>query len=181
MASGATLGGTGTLAGPVNVTGVLAPGASVETFASGTLTMNNGATFQYEVDSSVALGLGADLQKVTGSVNLSLTGVVNLTIADLASTPQAFPINTKFSLINYTDTWNSGVFTYNSLTLANGTQFTAGLNTWLITYNDATGGVNFSNEYVSGQFVNLTVVPETGVAVLGGIGLLTLLRRRRIA
>ena len=116
------------------------------------------------------------------SVNLSLTGAVNLTLDDLSSNPQAFPINTKFSLINYTDTWNSGVFTYNSLTLANGTQFTAGLNTWLITYNDATGGVNFSNEYVGGHFVNLTaVVPETGVAVLGGIGLLTLLRRRRIA
>lgn len=177
VAYGATLGGTGSISGPVNVSGVLSPGASVETFYSGTLIMNDGAGIHYEVDSSVDLGLGSDLQRVVG--NLSMNGVVILDLTDVASSPLAFPVNTRFSLINYTGSWNSGVFTYGSLALANGAVFNAGLNTWQITYNATSGGSNFSGEYLNGNFVNLTAVPETGVVLLAGLGLLTLLRRRR--
>ncbi|MCX6876663.1 MAG: autotransporter-associated beta strand repeat-containing protein [Verrucomicrobia bacterium] len=177
--SGATLGGTGAITGAVNVSGVLSPGASVETLASGTLTMNGGSTFQYEVDSSVALVAGADLQKVTG--DLALNGIVTLSLTDLAGLPTAFANGTTFSLINYTGAWNSGVFTYNAATLADEGQFTAGLNTWQIDYNAITGGANYANEYAAGKFVNITVIPEPGVALLGGLGLLTLLRRRRNA
>ena len=177
VSSGATLGGTGAISGAVNVTGVLSPGASVETLGSGALTLNDGSTFAYEVDSSVSATVGADLMKVAG--NLGLSGTVTLTLDDLAVTDLAFANGTIFSLINYTGTWNGGKFTFGGNLLDNNEQFTAGLNTWEIRYDDTTGGSNFSGEYAAGSFVNITVVPEPRAALLGGLGLLILLRRRR--
>jgi fibronectin-binding autotransporter adhesin len=180
VAPGAILGGTGTIGGTVNVSGILSPGASIETLGSGTLNFTTGSTFAYEVDSSVALPVGADLQKVTGDLNL--TGLVNLTINDIAVTDTAFTLGTIFSLINYTGAWNNGLFTFAGNELSDDEIFSAGLNYWQISYNDATGGSNFSGEYFGGtdSFVNIVaVVPEPRAALLGGIGLLALLRRRR--
>ena len=179
VASGATLGGTGSMSGALNVTGVLAPGASIETLDSGALTLNNGSTFAYEVDSSVSTALGADLQKVTG--NLTLLGTVNLTLGDLASSNTAFADGTIFSLINYTGAWNNGLFTLGGNELTNNEEFSWGSNTWKIAYDAADGGVNFSGEYLGGSdsFVNLTAIPEPASAVLGGLGCLLLLRRRK--
>lgn len=179
VSSGATLGGTGAISGVVNVSGVLAPGASVQTLATGTLNLQSGSTFAYELDSSVSPTVGADLQKVFG--NLNLTGTVSLTLADLAATDAAFAEGTTFSLVNYTGSWNGGLFTYGGNELANLEEFTAGLNTWRITYNAAEGGSNFSSEFAGGSdgFVNITAVPEPAVSLLGGLGALLLLGRRR--
>jgi hypothetical protein len=161
----------------MNVSGVLSPGASIETFGSGALSMLNGSTFRYEVDSSFANSVGADLQKVTGDLNL--TGIVNLTLTDLAALDTAFSDGTTFSLINYTGAWNNGLLTFGGNEIANGSNFTAGLNTWRLDYDETSGGLNFDTEYVTGNFVNITAVPEPSAALLGAIGLLALLRRRR--
>lgn len=178
---GATLGGTGRVAGALNVTGVLAPGGGVATLVSGTLTMNGGSTFQYSVDSGADLGIGAALQQVTGDLNLN--SAVALTLTNMASTPSAFNMGTTFSLINYAGAWNRGLFTYNSATLANGAQFCDGLNVWQIDYDATTGGSNFSGAYAGGTsgFVNITAIPESRAALLGCLGLLILLRRWRSA
>ncbi len=175
-----TLGGTGSLGtSTVNVTGVLSPGASVQTLSSGTVNFNTGSTFAYEVDSSVTVATGADLQIISGDLNL--TGTVTLTFADLASSPVAFADGTTFSLFNYSGAWNSGTFTYDGNSIADDSTFTAGLNTWQIDYNAADGGQNFSGEYLGGgdSFVNITVIPEPHAAALGALGMLMLLRRRQ--
>ena len=153
-----TLGGTGMIAGAINVTGVLSPGASVETLGSGALTLNDLSKFAYEVNSSVALTVGADLQKVTG--DLGLNGTVTLNLTDIAAIDTAFTTGTIFSLINYTGVWNSGLFTYNAVPLGDDTQFSFGGNVWQIDYNAATGGANFSGEYAgdTDSFVNITAV-----------------------
>jgi len=178
---GATLGGTGRMAGALNVTGVLAPGGAVATLGSGALTMNTGSTFQYSVDSSVGLRIAAALQQVTG--DLDLNGAVGLTLTDMASTPSVFSMGTTFSLINYSGAWNHGLFTYNSATLANGAQFRDGLNVWQIEYDATTGGSNFSSDYAgeTSGFVNITAIPEPRAAWLGCLGFLMLLRRWRSA
>ena len=178
VAAGATLGGTGTIGGAVNVTGVLSPGASIETLGTGTLSFADGSTLVNELDSSVSTSVGSDLLKVNG--NLNLVGTVGISLSDLAVTDAAFNLNDVFSLINYTGTWNGGFFTLSGNELADEEVFTFGLNSWKISYDDLTGGDNYAGEFASGSsFVNLTVVPEPRAALLGGLGLLLLLRRRR--
>lgn len=169
--------GAGSTASAINVSGVLSTGASVESFASGALSMLAGSTFEYEVNSSAALAAAADLQVVTG--DLALTGTVNLAFDDLASTPTAFDIDTVFSLINYSGSWNGGLFTYGGDEILNGGEFVAGLNTWRLDYNSFTAGSNFEDHQIAGSFVNITVIPEPSTALLGGLGALLLLRRRR--
>jgi autotransporter-associated beta strand protein len=174
-----TLGGTGTIDADVivNSGGTLSPGASIESFATGALAMNDGSTFAYEVDSGVAQAVGADLQVVSG--NLDLSGTVTLTLTDLAGSPSAFALNTTFTLINYSGDWNDGLFTYNSSQIADGGTFTAGLNTWRLEYAESTGGVNFTSDYISGSYVNITAVPEPATWILLAAGLTTLVVFRR--
>jgi hypothetical protein len=68
-------------------------------------------------------------------------------------------------------------------TLADDSTFTLGANQWLFNYNDTTGGSNFSgNQTGAASFVTMTVIPEPNAAMLvGGLGMLALLRRRRTA
>jgi len=179
VSAGATLGGTGTIGGAVNVTGSLSPGASIETLGTGTLSFGNGSSLLHELNSSVPATVGSDLLKVTGDLNLA--GTVGLTLSDIALTDVAFANGTVFSLINYTGAWNNGLFTLGGNELADEEEFLFGLNTWRISYNDAAGGLNYTGEYAGGSdsFVNITVVPEPRAALLGGLGLFALLRRRR--
>ncbi|MFP4493131.1 MAG: autotransporter-associated beta strand repeat-containing protein, partial [Puniceicoccaceae bacterium] len=183
--SGATLGGSGTIGGDVTVEdgGTLAPGNSIESLATnGDLTLNDGSTFAYEVDSSAAPGSVADLMVVDGDLNLD--GTVELTIDDLASSETPFALGTTFSLINYSGEWNGGLFTFDSISLSDGDRFTAGLNLWEIDYNASAGGVNFTDDNISGSFVNLSAVPEpaTFLPLAAGFGIvLIMLRRRRRA
>jgi autotransporter-associated beta strand protein len=174
-----TLGGTGTIVADVivNSGGTLSPGASIESFATGALEMNDGSTFAYEVDSGVAQAVGADLQVVSG--NLDLNGTVELTLTDLAGSPSAFALDTTFTLINYSGDWNDGLFTYDSSLIADGGTFTAGLNTWQLDYAESTGGVNFTDDYITGSFVNITAVPEPATWILLAAGLTTLVVFRR--
>lgn len=172
VASGATLGGTGTIAGAVNVTGVLSPGASIESLSVGTTTFGNGSTFEWEYNSADQT---ADLLDVNGDLNLN--GTVTLNLVDLALSPQPITLNTKFTLISYTGAWNSGTFSGYS----DDSTFSFGGIDWVINYNDATGGNNFSGDQSgSSGFVTMTVVPEPsslGLALLAG-GLLATRRRR---
>lgn len=189
--NGGTLGGTGRITGSiiVNSGGTLAPGASIQSFASGTLNFNSGSTFGYEIDSAAPLSSAADLQVVSGNLNLS--GTVKLSITDLApSNDFLFLPNTIFTLINYTGTWNNGLFTFGGDLLGDDAQFIAGKYTWLIDYNATSGGVNFTGDYLSGKFVNLTLmslsVPEPSTLLLLASALLIPLpaayrRRRRLA
>jgi hypothetical protein len=180
VAALATLGGTGSTTSALNVSGVLSPGASIASFASGTLTMNNGSTFEYEVNSSVLPSVGADLQIVTGDLNLF--SVVNLTITDLAGSPTAFANGTTFSLVNYSGTWNSGLFSFGGNAIANHDTFVAGLNTWRLDYDSTSGGSNFSGEYIAGKFVNIVAVAEPASLALlipaAAIGAWVVRRRR---
>jgi fibronectin-binding autotransporter adhesin len=168
--SGSTLGGTGRIAGAVNVTGVLSPGASIESLGSGTLSFSNGSTFAYEINTST---IGADLQYVTGGLNLD--GIVTLSLSDLGAAVE-LALGTKFTLISYTGAWDGDTFNG----YADESEFTFANNQWRINYNDTSGGSNFTLDQSGATgFVTMTVIPEPRAALLGSLGLFMLLRRRR--
>ena len=173
VASGATLGGTGSTTAAVNVTGVLSPGASIQSLASGALTMTTGSSFVFEAIDNTSTG--ADLMVVNGA--LSLTGVtLDLSAANLGL--NTWIAGDKLTLISYTGPAITSGFTgYTDDTTYTGGIF--GTNQWLFNYNDSTAGANYNSEATGSSFVTFTVVPEPRAALLGGLGMLVLLRRRR--
>lgn len=187
VAGGATLGGRGTAGGAVTVlaSGILSPGASVESLAVGATTYAAASTFEYEVDSSVLVGSGSAADLLVSNGNLEISSGSILELSDLASVPAAFPQGTKFTLISYgSNSWDSGLFTYQGNELANLEMFSAGLNQWEIRYDDPTGGSNFTSDQLVGSSVTITAVPEPatlGLAAAACAAIAAFARRRRTA
>jgi fibronectin-binding autotransporter adhesin len=178
-----TVGGTGTLQGSgstvgsvtINSGGTLAAGNSIESLATGALTLNASSTFAYEIDNDAAATVAGDLTAVTGNLTLDLTNAAILTINELGA--GTWLPGEKLTLISYTATWNGGLFNYGG-TLADDSNFMFSGVQWLFNYNDTSEGTNYTADS-NGTFVTMTVVPEPRAALLGGLGLLMLLRRRR--
>lgn len=172
--AGTRLEGTGSVAGVLNVSGVLAPGASIESFGSASVSFTTGSTFAYELDSSA---LNGDLLSTSGTLDIA-NGTI-LTLTELASGVLAE--GSKLTLISYSGGWaDTELFTYLGSTLNDDSTFTLGSNTWLFNYNDTIGGLNFGGDQSGAtSFVTMTVVPEPGILVMGSFGLLALFRRRR--
>jgi len=162
VASGATLGGAGTIGGPVSILGggIVGPGTS-----PGTLTVNN--AFSLADTSILNFELNPANTTIGGGINDLITGVTNLTldgVLNISGTGSWASIadNTSWRLFNY-----SGSLTNNSLSI--GTAPTLG------------AGQSFQiNTGTPGQ-VNLVIVPEPGALVLAGIGVAAAVwvRRRR--
>lgn len=176
--SGATLGGTGTISGAVNVTGVLSPGASIESLQTGALTMVSGSTFVYEVTNNTPTG--ADMLGVNGALSLT-TATLDLSLANSALSGGGWTIGNKLTLISYIDA-GAGI-TSGFAGRTDDTSYLFGSNSWLFNYNDTGAGGNYGTDAVlNGQnkFVTLTLVPEPSAALLAALGsLLALLRRKR--
>jgi hypothetical protein len=188
--NGGELGGSGILGGTVAVQngGRLAPGNSIAVLTQGATSFASGATFEYEVDSSDLndLANAADLLVVNG--NLDIAAGTLLEFSDLAAQAQAFVEDTTvFAMINYTGTWDGGLFTYNGQPLADGSRFSVGSQLWEIDYDfvgTVTEPLNFRNSYVPASgtqtFVTVTAVPEPATLVLlAAAASLALLRRAR--
>lgn len=186
VANGAKLGGTGSIAGSVSLVSgaTLSPGASIQSLATGALTLAGGSNLEYELDSAALPGVGADLTVVSGNLDLT-SGLVKLNLSDLSA--GTFGNGLTYTVVNYTGSLTgTGLFSVdNGVTgLADGGTFAFGGNTWTIDYNATSGGTNFSGDQLAGSFVNISTVPEpASVAGLLMAGSLLALRRknRRLA
>ena len=180
VGSNATLQGSGNIGGSVTITsaGTLSTGNSIESLAMGTLTLGSGSNFIQEVDSSATVGAQADLVVVYGNLNIANETTL-LTLTDLAGAWN-WVNDTKFTMINYSGSWNGGLFVMNGDVLEDDSNIIiADGKGWRINYNDIFGGSNYSSEQIYSNFVTLTAIPEPTVVTLGGLGALLLLRRRR--
>jgi fibronectin-binding autotransporter adhesin len=186
VAATGKLGGSGSVIGGINVSGVLAPGNSIESLGGGALSFTTGSTYAYELQTDLYGGTPAVAGDLTySSGTLSIASGTILTLTDLAAST-ALGNGSKLTLISYNVGgtaglgWNGGLFTYLGSPLTDGATFTLGANLWEFNYNDLTGGPNYSGDQSGAtSFVTITVVPEPRAALLGGIGLLLLIRRRR--
>jgi T5SS/PEP-CTERM-associated repeat protein/autotransporter-associated beta strand protein len=200
VASAAELGGSGSIVGALAVLsgGTLAPGNSIDSLAGGATSFAAGSAFGYEVNSSLlgSLGTAADLLVVSG--NLDIASGSLLSFADIISgSVQPFVQDTTvFAMINYSGTWNGGLFTYNGTPLADGSQFAVGSQYWQIdydyTYDTASPStirpLNYQDDYLPSSgtqsFVTVTAVPEPSTYAMALAGLACggwILRRQKPA
>lgn len=180
VGTGATLQGRGAISGSVTVQGggTLASGNSIESLATGALTLQALSTFAYELNNDAMAGVAGDLTAVTGNLNIDLTTAAILTLSDLGS--GSWTVGDKLTLISYSGTWNGGLFEYDGSTLADDSNFNFSGMDWTFNYNDTGAGTNYTSDLTGTRFVTMTAVPEpSAAALLGAFGVLALLRRRR--
>ena len=165
-----TLKGSGTFSGAVVVNGNLNPGNS-----PGTVTFTNGlalaatSNLGWELIANTDTGAGTNFDQVL------VTGGA-LSIADGATLNLAFGGSVDFTDAFWTSDRNWTVISF----AGNGEE-------GALTLGSISGGVGDFNEFGSfstsndngNQVLTWTAVPEPGAALLGGLGLLGLLRRRR--
>ena len=179
VGNGGTLQGSGSTGGSVTVQGGgrIASGNSIESLATGALNLEGGSTFAYEMNNDATVGVAGDLTAVTGDLTLDLGNATLLTLSELGS--GTWTLGEKLTLISYSGTWNGGLFSYGS-TLADDSTINSGGMDWLFNYNDTTAGTNYTGDLTGSRFVTMTAIPEpNAAALLGGLGMLALLRRRR--
>jgi fibronectin-binding autotransporter adhesin len=171
VASGATLGGSGTIGSTVNLSGggTLAPGASPGMLTVGALAVDTGANFAFELDpSNMAPGDNIndnDLIAVTGALTLTLSGVVNLNVQD-SVTPGNFGGIGTWTL----ETFGSGTLNGNPFSPGN-TDITSLVNVTGLAGNITSYSV-FANVNGGGDGnITLTTVPEPSAIVLIFMGL----------
>jgi autotransporter-associated beta strand protein len=166
--NGGTLAGTGTT-GAVNVLsgGTIAPGNSPGLLTTGALSLNSGGTLSMEINGTSAY----DQLAVNGTVTL---GDGTLTLSGSYLTTPAVTGDLFFLILNDGTDAISGTFAG----IADGGHVFAGNGQdFIVTYFADSG----SSAFTGGNDVALMAVPEPGSAVflLGGLGALGALRRRR--
>jgi len=168
VSSGATLGGSGTVgATTVNNGGFLSPGNSTGLLTvSSTLSLAGLATSIFEIDGvNRGLGLnGYDAVDVTGA--LAYGGTLTADFGTLFGSGSY-----AFNLFDFSS--QSGTLASVNLTGLYAGVLDSG-NSWSLVSGSNTWGFDHSTGVLS-----LTVIPEPRAALLGGLGLLMLLRRRR--
>jgi autotransporter-associated beta strand protein len=163
-----TISGTGTVGGAATVSGNLNPGnsAGLLTFGSSLALANTTATTM-EID---GITRGGQYDAIDIATSLAYDGALTL---DLGA---AFGAGTHtFNLFNFAS--QSGSFDSISLTgFYSGFMVNDGFGVWSATTNSGDETWSFTQD--DGN-LSLTVIPEPRAALLGSLGLLILLRRRR--
>ena len=167
--AGGTLGGNGTISGAVTVDGALKPGNSTGLLTVGSLALNASSSTTLEINGTNrgAVSNGYDALSVNTGGSIDLGGALVFEFGNLA----AFAANTEFDLFSFTTTSTGDFSGVTSTGFYTGTWNKTG-DIWALTDEGQT--LNFSE--ATG---NLTVIPEPSAALLGGLGLMFLLRRRR--
>ena len=173
VAAAAWLMGTGTINGPVTVSGTLAPGSSPGVLALGSLMLTDTSTAVIEIASAGTRGTAYDGISILDAGGLTYGGTMALAFGG-----SAIANDTTFDVFSFTGS-SAG-----SLAAIESTGFYAG--TWTSlgsgTFRLVSGSQTLTFSQSSGDII---VVPEpAAIALVGltlGAGSLTLLRRRRRA
>ena len=152
MKTGGTLQGIGRIDGKVDVNGggTLAAGNSIESLATGVLSMAANSTFAYEINKSVAANLSGDLTAVSGSLTLANTDDVILSLYEIGGSG-AWSVGDKLTLISYTGDSLDGLFKYGASALADDSIFNYSDIDWRFNYNDTDAGDNYADDLIGNK------------------------------
>jgi fibronectin-binding autotransporter adhesin len=184
VAVGATLGGTGTISGNTTISGLHSPGNSpgIQNFG-GALSYETGSSVLWELvaNNTVVRGTDFDGIDVTGALSFNGATTINL---DFDFGASAVEWNDSFWNTDKTGTsgWliysgASSLAGFSNLSL-NASSFWTDENGDLL--SAARGNASFSLiQDGNNIYLNYSAIPEPSSFILGGLGLLGLLRRRR--
>jgi autotransporter-associated beta strand protein len=184
LGAGQTLSGTGTVSGAMTVAGTLSPGNSPGSITTGNQTWVDGGDYNFQMlDAEGVAGTGFDQIQITGTLNLSslTAGGFNINLWSLSSVGP----DENGNALNFDNTIDQSwtiLTTSGGITGFDAADFVINVvaNNGTAGFSNALGGGSFSLGTASNNLVlNFTAVPEPGAALLGGLGLLALLRRRR--
>jgi Passenger-associated-transport-repeat len=194
VGSAQTVGGSGTILATgkaVVANGTLAPGNSPGTLTQdgGSLQLGVGGDYNWQIhDATGAAGTGYDTTNLINgaTLDLSLLSAGNTYNINLWSLSSLGP-DVNGDAINFNNTLNYSWTLFSTGTAITGfstDKFTINTGVFNATsgYSNALGGGTFSVALADGNtdlVLNFTAVPEPGAALLGGLGFLALLRRRR--
>jgi FlaG/FlaF family flagellin (archaellin) len=174
VTNGASLGGTGSIAREVSVSGTLAPGASVGTLEiTDDANLNDGSTFQIELDGT-SPGDGAgfyDQLLVSGDADISGTVTLDLILVS-GFTPQADDV---FYIL--TQGGSEALAAFDGY--AEGYEFNLGDAPAQITYLANWTGSQAGSSITGGNDIAIMVIPEPASLTLLAVAGLAVLRRRR--
>ena len=178
-----TLSGGGTITGDTTISGTHTPGFSpgIQTFEND-LTYSAGSSIVWELIDDTLAGRGTSYDGINVGENLNFAGD---TILSLEFALSGSGVNWSDGLWNSNITGNTGwkifdfdgtISGFGNLKLANGS-FMDGSSQTLVS---ARPNASFSLfQGTDGVYLNYSAVPEPSAALLGGLGVLALLRRRR--
>ncbi len=164
VASGATLGGIGTVNGATTINGNLNPGTTNGVLSFGSsLILAGASTTNMEIDGLVR-GTSYDGVNVVGA--LTYAGALVLDVGSILGADYTFNLFDSGSQSgSFTSVTLGGAYSGSLVNSAGVWSLTANNNTWVFT--QSTGDLAF------------TVIPEPRAALLGCLGVLLLLRRKR--
>ena len=182
LSSGSTLSGSGTIGVDLALTStsqILAPGNSpgIQTLAT---TQNwSSFTYEWETNDFLATTAGTDFDQIAITGNLNLTGmtegsyildIISLTSGNLAgAVPNFTETSRSWDILTTTGEITGFNASYWTLNTDGFTSAPEAQGTWSL-------GLNGSNDAL---VLSYTVIPEPKAALLGGLGILLLFRRRR--
>jgi autotransporter-associated beta strand protein len=182
VAAGATLAGSGSFTGALQLNGTLAPGNSPGTLTAGDTTFAGGGTYQWQLnDAAGSAGTNWDLLAVNGTLTLSATSanpftldLTSLTLADATGDAANFNAASDYSFTFLTTTNGVSGFLSDAFAIDT-THFTNPFSgTWSVSLTNS--GHDLSLHYTA------SAVPEPStcamIAGLAALGLATLRRRR---
>lgn len=167
--SGSYLGGSGSV-GALSVAngGSIAPGNSPGILETGNLDLQG--EIEMEI-AGTAAGTEYDQIDVTGTVTLGATSTLSVTLLNSFA-----PVNDDLIFILSNDGIDAITGTFSGL--AHLSTFFVGDTEWQISYLANYAGSS-SGTFLGGNDIALMAIPEPSAALLGGLGALMLLRRRR--